>query len=52
VRFDLQGTFDQATNSLNFFCGNTGWPCSPAYQRVDPRGGHNAQHSIEAAMDK
>ena len=50
--FDLQRTFDQATNSLDFFRGNTRWPCSPAYQGVNAGGRYNAQHSIEAAMDE
>ena len=42
VRFDGQGTLDQATYGLDFFPGNFGWPPSPAYKRVDARRCHNA----------
>jgi hypothetical protein len=50
--FDLQGTFDHATNSLDFFRGNSRRLCAPGYQTVDAGGRHYAQHSFEAAVDE
>jgi len=42
VRFEGQGTLDQATYGLDFVPGNFGWPPSPAYQGLDARRRHNA----------
>jgi hypothetical protein len=52
VGFNLQRAFDQATYSLDFFRGNIRWPRAPAYQGVDTRRRHNAQHPVEASTDE
>jgi hypothetical protein len=50
--FDLQGAFNQAAYSLDFFRRNIRRTPAPAYQGVDAGRRHNVQHPIEAAMDE
>jgi hypothetical protein len=52
VWFDLQGAFDQAAYSLDFFRRNIRWTPAPAYKGVDAGRRHDAQHSIEPAPDE
>jgi hypothetical protein len=52
VWFDLQRAIDEAAYRLDFFRGNIRWPGAKAYEGVNARCGHNAQHPIEAAANE
>jgi hypothetical protein len=52
MRFDPQGTFHQAADSVDFLRRNIRWPPTPAYEGVDTGRRHNAQHPVEAATNE